>query len=255
MLAPLLGGGMTAKALDAHFQQRGAVAGARPAERPRGGLAHRGQTHAIDRLAGNVEGRAALGQRRALELRQVVLDHIDDGQAPALGHDKTLSELALVGGAVADQGDANLAVAAIGVGEGETGSDRRLRARNPLAAEEIAPGREHVHGAALAARNAVAAPDQLRHHRARVSAAGEQVAVHAIGGDELVAGPRRLPQSDGDRLLADAQMTKAADQAHGEHLPGPFLEAANEQHGAKARQQIAGAKIRQTLRRHFASRC
>src|SRR5437868_3228673 len=53
----------------------------------------------------------------------------------------------------------------------------------------------------------------------------------AIAGDDAVLadGQRRL-QADRDRLLADIEMAEAADQAETVKLPGPLLEAANEQH-------------------------
>ena len=42
---------------------------------------------------------------------------------------------------------------------------------------------------------------------------------------------RRL-HADDDRLLADIEMAEAADQPHAVHLPGSFLEAADQQHVA-----------------------
>ena len=76
----------------------------------------------------------------------------------------------------------------------------------------------------------------------RIGAAGEQMAVLAIGGDELVAFARRQPHADDDRLLADIEMAEAADQPHAEQLPGLFLEPADQQHGAINGNFVAGAE-------------
>ena len=71
---------------------------------------------------------------------------------------------------------------------------------------------------------------QFGHHPLRVHAAGQHVAMIAIAGDDLVAVLDRHLHADHDRFLADVEMAEAADQAHAVHLPGLFLEAANEQH-------------------------
>ena len=115
-------------------------------------LAHRIDVHAVDLFAGNAEGGAALGEIGRLAFRRaVVLYDEDDRQEPARRHVEAFGDLALVGGAVAHEGDADLFLAAIGVGEGEARPDGDLRADNAMAAIKPASG-EHVHGAALAAR-------------------------------------------------------------------------------------------------------
>ena len=84
-------------------------------------------------------------------------------------------------------------------------------------------------------------------NRARIGAAGEQMAMMAVGGDELVGLAGREPHADDDRLLADIEMAEAADQAHAEELAGLFLETADEQHGAINVEVVAIAeKIGQT---------
>ena len=89
---------------------------------------HRAHVHAVDLLAGNAEHRAAmielLGERAAaLDMRAhgvvVVLDHVDHRQLPQRGHVEALIDLALIGGALAEKGEADAVVAAIFVGEGE----------------------------------------------------------------------------------------------------------------------------------------
>ena len=173
-------------------------------------------------------GRGALDARAHRVL--VVLDDVDDRQLPELRHVEALVDLALVGRAVAEIGERDVAVLAILVGEGEPGAERHLRADDAVAAVELLLLGEHVHGAALAARIAAAAAGQLRHDALRVHAGRQHVAVVAIAGDDLVAVLHRHLQADDDRFLADIEMAEAADQAHAVELPGLLLEAADQQH-------------------------
>ena len=73
----------------------------------------------------------------------VVLDHVDDRQLPELGHVEALVDLALVGGAVAEVGEAYLPVPAVAVGEGEPGAERHVRADDAVAAVEVLLLGEH----------------------------------------------------------------------------------------------------------------
>ena len=116
------------------------------------------------------------------------------------------------------------------MGKAKAGADRHLGADDAVAAEEVLLAAEHVHRAALAVRIAAAAPGQFGHDPLRVHAAGQHVAVVAIGGDDRVALLERRLHADDDRLLADIEMAEAADQPHPVHLPGPLLEAADQQH-------------------------
>jgi len=104
----------------------------------------------------------------------VVLDDIDHRELPQLRHVETLVDLALVGSAVAEIGQADIVVAAIAVGEGEARAERNLRADDAVAAEEVFGQAEHVHGAALALGIAAAASGQFGHHALGVHAAGQQ---------------------------------------------------------------------------------
>ncbi len=70
----------------------------------------------------------------------VVLDDIDDRQLPQLGHVEGLVDLALVGGAVAEIGQADAVIAAILVGEGQAGAQRHLGADDAVAAIEFLLG-------------------------------------------------------------------------------------------------------------------
>jgi hypothetical protein len=90
--------------------------------------------------------------------------------------------------------------------------------------------REHVHRAALALGITALAPGQLGHHALRVHAAGQHVAVVAIGGDHLVALLHRHFHADDDRFLADIKMAEPADVTHAVKLARLLLEAADQQH-------------------------
>ena len=72
------------------------------------------------------------------------------GSFHSLRHVEALVDLALIGGAVAEVGEANAAVVAIAVGEGEAGAERHVGADDAVAAVEVLILGEHVHRAALA---------------------------------------------------------------------------------------------------------
>jgi hypothetical protein len=89
---------------------------------------------------------------------------------------------------------------------------------------------EHVHGAALALRQAAAASGQLGHDALRIHAAGQHVTVITVTGDHLVALNGRHLHADDDSFLADIEVAESADQAHAVHLTGLLLEAADQKH-------------------------
>ena len=175
-------------------------------------------------------GRGALD--RGAHAVSVVLDDVDDRQLPERGHVEALVDLALVDRAVAEIGEAHAAVLAVAVGEGEAGADRHLRADDAVAAVEVLLAAEHVHRAALALGIAAAPAGQLGHDALGVHAAGQHVAVVAIGGDDGVALLDRGLHADDHRLLADIEVAEAADQPHAVHLARLLLEAADQQHVA-----------------------
>ena len=160
----------------------------------------------------------------------VVLDHVDDRQLPERRHVEALVDLSLVCGAVAEIGEADRAVLAVAVGEGDAGAEGDLGADDAVAAVEVLLLREHVHGAALALRQAAAASGQFGHDALRVHAAGEHVAVIAVTRDHLVAFLRGHLHADDHGLLPDIEVAEAADEAHAVHLAGLFLETADHQH-------------------------
>src|SRR4029450_12150627 len=129
-----------------------------------------------------------------------------------------LIDLALVDRAVAEIAHAHLAIAAVLVGEAEAGAEWDLAADDAVAPVKALLALKHVHRAALALGIATTPPGQLGHHALGVHAAGQHVAVVAVGGDDGVAlfgGGLHTPHHG---LLADIEVAEAADQAHAVEL-------------------------------------
>ena len=124
-------------------------------------------------------------------------------------------------------------IAAIPVAERKPGAETDLRADNTMAAEEVPLLAEHVHRAALALGIAAGTAGQFGHHALRIHAAGQHMAVVAIGGDDSVALFGRRLHADHHGLLADVKVAEAADQAHAVELARLLLEAADQQHVAQ----------------------
>ena len=138
--------------------------------------------------------------------------------------------------------------------EGKSGADRDLRADDAVAAVKTMLDREHVHRAALAPGDAGSAAGQFGHDEVGIDAVGEHMTMVAIAGDDPVAPDlERGLETDRDRLLADIEVTEAADQTEAVKLPGFFLEPANEQHlPVEFEQFLLGGVIRLGLGRPFA---
>ena len=115
-------------------------------------------------------------------------------------------------------------------GEGHAGRQRDVGADDRVPAEHPVLDVEQVHRAALAARHARIAPEQLGHDAARVAALHQRVHVVAIGAEDVVVGLERGHRANRHRLLADPQVTEPADLLEGVHLGAALLEAAAEQH-------------------------
>ena len=83
----------------------------------------------------------------------------------------------------------------VGLGEGDAGRHRDLRAHDAVAAEHALGGIEEVHRAALAPRDAGSLAEELGHDRAWVHAEGQGVAMVPVAGEHVVP----LEVEDGDR--------------------------------------------------------
>ena len=241
VLAAILGGvrhGVPAITVGQHFQNDRAVALAGEGECSFGRCFDRPHVHTVDLVAGNVERCSALREIRLCRRPAnggshgiaVVLDHIDDRQAPQLGHIEAFIHLSLVGGAVTKKTQRPLCHHP-GTGlQSQTRADRHLRSDNAVAAVEIFLSREHVHRAALAARIAAPASGQLRHDTACRHAHGQHMTVVTIAGDHLVAFFQRHLDAGNNRFLTDIKVAKPANETHAIKLTGFLFEAPYQQH-------------------------
>ena len=135
-------------------------------------------------------------------------------------------------------------VLAVAMGKAEAGAERHRGADNAVSAEKMLFRAEHVHRAALAMRIAAAPTGQLRHDPLGIHAAGQHMAMVAIGGDDRVAVLEGGLDADNHRLLPDIEVAVAADQPHAVHLPGALLKAADQQHVPVIVQERFGRDVR-----------
>ena len=115
-------------------------------------------------------------------------------------------------------------------GQGGAARVRDPGADDPVAAEDVEREVGDVHRAAEPLAVARPLAEHLGHHPAQVGAGGDQVAVRAVVADEVVGVAHHAGGADGDRLLADAAVRRAEDDALLEELGGAVLEAADQRH-------------------------
>ena len=115
-------------------------------------------------------------------------------------------------------------------GEREAGGDRQVAADDPVAAHEAALAVEDVHRAAAAAAGPVDPAEELGHHALGVGAAGDRVAVGAVGADQVVLVAHHRGGADDRRLLADREVEEAARLGPLVLAPRLLLEAADQRH-------------------------
>ena len=245
-VARRVGHGMAAVAVGLHLQDVRALAGAAMGHRLGARRQHLEDVHAVDLAAGDVVGLAALveigagrGARdRGAHAVLVVLDDEHDRQLPQRRHVEGLHHLALVGGAVTVIGQRYRIVTAVVVGKAEAGADRHAGADDAVAAVEVLRAREHVHRAALALGVAALAPGELGHHPLGVHAAGQHVAVVAVGGHHRVDLFEVGLHAHHHGLLADVEVAEAGDLALAVELARLLLETADQQHVAVELEQL-----------------
>ena len=103
--------------------------------------------------------------------------------------------------------------------------DRQVGADDRVRAHHVVLDVGDVHRAALAAHQPVRPAEQLRVERAHRRAARQRVVVAAVRRERVVVVAHRRGEPGRDRLLADAEVGRAADEALEEQLLGPRLEA------------------------------
>lgn len=115
----------------------------------------------------------------------------------------------MVGSSVSVEGERDVVLALVLVGESDTCADRDLRANDSITAVET--GREHVHGTTLSVGDTLATAEQLTDDGANGAAAHHGEAVAAVCGDEVVHLGDRVLDADSDSLLAGRQMAETPD--------------------------------------------
>ena len=242
---------MIAIAVGHGLDQRRSIAFARAGD----GLLHRcidGQhVVAVDRDAGHRIRRRALGHAidrgrvldRSGQAVLIVLAQIDHRQLPQRTDVQALVEDAFVGRAVAEESDADRAVAAHLVGQRRAGADADAGADDAVRAEDVEVEVGDVHRAAEAFAIAGDAPHQLGHHLGERGALGDAVAVAAMMAHDEIVLAERGAGARGHRLLPDVAVGRPLHQAFLEQVDHALVEAADAQHGPVQGFQFLGLHL------------
>src|SRR5207245_10723300 len=118
-----------------------------------------------------------------------------------------------VGGAAAEEAEADLVRPAQPDAVADPRRQRQVAAYDPVPAEIPLGDVVEVHGAALAAADAGDLPAQLGQQQPRVGAAGQRIAVVTVVRDEVIVGAHLADRAHPDRFLPDAEVEDAADLA------------------------------------------
>src|SRR5437773_2399521 len=229
-----------------HLDERRPAALPGPGDRLAGRLVHREEVEPVHddtrhaepgRPVGDVVAGHRPGAGRALGVA-VVLGHEDGRQVPDRGQVHRLQRGALVATAVAEERDADAALALELGGQRRPADQRRAAADDPVGAEHALGQVSDVHGAALAVAAAGLAAVDLGHHLADVHAPGDAVAVPAVGAGDGVPVVEVAADADGRRLLPRVQVDKPGDLAGRELRVHPFLELADGPHRPVDVQQV-----------------
>jgi hypothetical protein len=251
-----------AEPVDLRLHQCRAVARAGTGDRRSHRAVHENRVPAVDRDAGHRERPGLDRQRfarrgvRVLLLHPgdhvvgVVLQHVDDRELPQRGDVQCFGEGALLGRAIAEEAQHHLLLLADLRRVGGAGRLRDALPDNARCAQEPAFGVGQVHRAAVPTAQAGGPPVDLGHHRVRIAAEDQGIAVTPVGGQDLVTGTRgstqRGQRPDDRRLRPVSQVGVAADHARvlGERRLDPFLELPDPQHLPVHPDQAVGVRLR-----------
>ena len=203
--------------------------------------------HAVDDFGGNIVALRLdvdVGLRlRALEPGahgvEVVLADKQHRQPPQLGQIEALVELALGDRTFAKETGGNAVALLHLLGHRQADGERQSAADNSVAAIEAGGSVEQMHRPAAPVAAAFGFAIHLGHDRIHRHAAGESMAVLAIGRDHRVGWRQRLHRTDGDRLLADVEMHEPADLLLLIKLGAFLLEAPDAHHRAEQRSKCS----------------
>ena len=169
------------------------------------------------------------GERRAHGVA-VVFTEEEDGQAPECGEVHRLVKLPLSDRTIPEEAGCDAMVPLQLVREGQPDSDRQPTPDDGVPPEEAPLGIEEVHRPSPPPAAAIGLAVHLGEDRPHWNAAGEGVAMLAVGRDDCVRWGQCRQRTDGDRLLADPQVEEAADLAGAVALRAGLLEAPDPQH-------------------------
>jgi hypothetical protein len=253
--------GVRAEPVDLRLHQRRAGACAGPGDRRSHRAVHQDRVPAVDRDAGHRE-RPGLDRQRVARrgvrvllldpgdhVVGVVLQHVDDRELPQRGDVQRFGERALLGRAVAEEAQHHLPLLADLRRVRGAGRLRDALPDNARRAQEPALGVGQVHRAAVAAAQAGGPPVDLGHHRVRIAAEDQGIAVTPVGGHHLVTGARgsaqRRQRPDDRRLCPVGQVGVTADHARvlGERRLDPLLERPDPQHLPVHPDQAVGVRL------------
>ena len=128
---------------------------------------------------------------------------------------------------VAEEGDGDLVGAAQPGRPGRPVGDAQVGADDGVAAHHPVLDAGQVHRSALAAEQAGSPPEHLGDDRSRRHAAGDGVAVAAVGGERVVVGAQGDAERGGRRLHAGGEVAGALDEVLQEQVVEPLLELAD----------------------------
>lgn len=238
--------GVPAEAVGSRFDERGKSLVAGATNRGREALLH--VEHVLDEEAIVRDAVALRAQRhvfdgvRALKRRAhrelVVLADEDHRELPQGREVQGLVEVADGDGALAEEADRDIAIAAVFGCECSAGSERDVPTDDAVAAQHPVLGVEQMHRAAEATRASRRFAEELGHQLAWAHAARQRDAVIAVRADDVVARLERGGGADGDGLLANVKMEETADFPLGVGPRRFFFHAADEEHLAIEPEQV-----------------
>ena len=236
-----VGAGVAARVPDEpvgeRLQERRPGARARVLHRALRRLAHRPHVHAVDGLRPQPQRLGAgpdLPGGHVLDRRElhvaVVLAHEHGRELEHAREVQALGEVGLIGRALAEEGDRDVAGAPPLEGEGRAGGGGDRSADDAEAPDQPMREVDHVHGARAARAHARLAAEQLGHQRLGVDPEGQRVPVPAVRPGHAIGVRQNAAHADRPRLLAGVQVRRAVHFALLKQGLDRVLEAADERH-------------------------
>jgi hypothetical protein len=195
------------------LEQRRALARPGLLGRPRHRIAHRHDVVAVDDPARHAVARRPVGQvgagvllaDRRRQAPLVVLDHEQHAEAPHRRQVHRLVDVALAGGAVADQHGGDAVLAPQAGGEGQSVGHGRHRPEVADHADDVVVEGAEVECAVAPARVAAGPPEELAEQHPEVEPSAREHGEVAVHRQQPVVGPQRSHEAHRHGLLPDAR--------------------------------------------------